>query len=111
MAALRFAGIGASESAGRSQSCFASRGPLREIGHARRPVEVDATQGVAELTGSLLSTCIFCPVVLASQDVRSRWRRPFLLIRSAAAAREPPRRAYAPTDVGATDHDDAAVAG
>jgi hypothetical protein len=35
--------VGASESAGRPQRCFASRAPQGEIGHARQPVEVNAT--------------------------------------------------------------------
>src|SRR5947209_16962545 len=35
--------VGASESAGGPQGCFASRGPEGEIGHAGQPVEADAT--------------------------------------------------------------------
>src|SRR5262245_60029061 len=41
--------VGASESADGPQGCFASRRPYREIGHARQPIEVNATQGAQAL--------------------------------------------------------------
>src|SRR2546430_1073694 len=42
IAALRLA-VGASESTGGPQACFAGRGPEREVGHARQPAEVNGT--------------------------------------------------------------------
>ena len=43
IAALAVGCIGARKSTGGPQGCFASRGPEREIGHARQPVEVNGT--------------------------------------------------------------------
>ena len=45
MTAYAVGGVGASEGVGGPETCFAGRGPEREVGHSRQSAGVNGTHG------------------------------------------------------------------